>query len=315
MSLDKFPTIPADEVSSVKWTDDYVTYDAALYALGKYQQSNKFVIVNPEIDVDVLKHITSVPTTNACIVWYYQNVWVATLFTRGWRVSHGYLNLPVRIPETQFDVIFISYHEPNAEENWQRVLEKSPRARRVDGVTGILEAHKAAADMATTDMFYVVDGDAYLVNSWVFDFQPSIYDRDAVFVWHSQNPINGLTYGYGGVKLFPTKLIKNTTSWGTDLTTGISNKFKVIDQVSNITKFNTGEFDTWRSAFRECAKLSSGSIARQDESESLRRLSIWRSISSGDYGQYSCAGADAGYKYGIENNLNIEKLKLINNRQ
>jgi hypothetical protein len=312
MSLNKFPIIPVHEVSSVKWTGDYIAYDSALYSLGNRQQHSKFIALNPDVDPKMIAHVKSVPNTRACIVWYYQGVWIAKMFTRGWNRLTGYLNIELELP---IDVIFISYFEPNAEENWKRVLDKAPNAKRVNGVTGILEAHKAAAEVATTDMFYVVDGDAYLTDNWTFDFQPSIFDRDAVYVWYSQNPVNGLTYGYGGVKLFPTELIKNTNHWNTDLTTGLSRKLNVIEQVSNITKFNTSKFDTWRSAFRECAKLASGSIDRQDEDESRRRISVWRSSSLGDYGQYSCAGADAGYKYGIENKLNIEKLKLINNRE
>ena len=81
---------------------------------------------------------------------------------------------------TQLDVIFISYNEPNAEKNWLRVLEKSPKAFRINGIKGIVNAHKCAAELATTDMFYVVDGDAYLTDEWSFAYQPSIFDRDCV---------------------------------------------------------------------------------------------------------------------------------------
>ena len=81
------------------------------------------------------------------------------------------------------DVVFISYKESNAEENWQRVLEKAPWAQRVDGVEGIFNAHQAAAKLSTTDMFYVVDGDAWLLDDFNFDFQPSIFDRDCTHIW------------------------------------------------------------------------------------------------------------------------------------
>jgi len=156
----------------------------------------------------------------------------------------------------QLDVIFISYYELNAEDNWQRVLEKAPWAKRVDGVTGIFEAHKAAGKLAKSDMFYVVDGDAYLSDDWQFDFQPNIFDRDCTYVWNSINPINNLTYGFGGVKLFNKSKIRYLKSWGTDLTLSVAKKLKVIETISNITKFNTSEYNTWRTAFRECAKLA-----------------------------------------------------------
>jgi hypothetical protein len=249
--------------------------------------------------------------TARCIVWYYNDIWIAKLFTKGWQPRYGYLN---KVAFTdRLDVIFISYGELNAEDNWQRVLEKAPWAKRVDGVTGILEAHQAAAALATTDMFYVVDGDAYLVDDWNFDYLPGLFDRDCIFVWHSQNPVNDLEYGYGGVKLFPTHILNSATSWNTDLTTSIGNKLKVIPTVSNLTKFDTDEFNTWRSAFRECAKLASGIIVNGNNAETISRLQKWRTIATGNYSQYAIAGANAGYNYGIEHTLNIDQLKLINN--
>ena len=36
-----------------------------------------------------------------------------------------------------FDIIFMSYQEPNADENWQRLVDKFPWARRVHGVKGL----------------------------------------------------------------------------------------------------------------------------------------------------------------------------------
>jgi radical SAM protein with 4Fe4S-binding SPASM domain len=214
------------------------------------------------------------------------------------------------IAETM-DVIFISYNESNAEENWARVLDKAPHAKRVDGVKGILEAHKAAAELSETDMFYVVDGDAYLVDDWQFNFQPGLYDRDCVYVWHSQNPINDLTYGYGGVKLFPKNLLLEVTDWGTDLTTSISNKLKVLDKISNVSRFNTDEFSTWRSSFRECAKLYSNS-ADENDIDSIERLEAWMSRGNDrPFGPASIAGAQSGLEYS-KNNKDISN---INDRE
>jgi hypothetical protein len=217
--------------------------------------------------------------------------------------------------DTELDVIFISYNEPNAEENWQRVLEKAPHALRVDGVKGIFEAHKSAAELATTDMFYVVDGDAYLADDWSFTFSPTVFDRDCVFVFNSQNPINGLVYGYGGVKIFPRNLLLDSTSWSVDMTTSIGKKLKVIDRISNVTAFNTDELATWRSAFRECAKLAAEIIENQDSKETQSRLDTWVTIGDDQsYGEYAKLGARSGYKYGVENKDNIELLKLVNDR-
>jgi hypothetical protein len=213
------------------------------------------------------------------------------------------------------DVVFISYHEINAEQNWERLLSKVPNARRVDNVKGILEAHQAAARVATTDMFYVVDGDAYILDDFEFDFSPSIFDRNCVYVYHSMNPINQLSYGYGGVKIFPKKELLASQTARTDITTSVTPKFKVIDKLSNITAFNTDAFSAWRSGFRECAKLASGTIDNNNLIDNLQRLHIWKTIGhSNAFGMDAIEGATLGAEFGSVYKLDPDKLELINNR-
>jgi hypothetical protein len=186
------------------------------------------------------------------------------------------------------DVIFISYNEPNAEDNWQRLLDLVPHAQRVDGVEGIMQAHQAAAKLASSDMFFVVDGDAYIEDATIFEYQPGIYDRDCTFIWHSRNPINDLEYGNGGVKLFPTNLVLDAVDWTTlDFSTTINTKLKVLETVSNINRFNVDAETVWRSAFRECVKLYASGTE-----ENLKRLYVWKSTGlNREYGKYAIAGA------------------------
>lgn len=214
----------------------------------------------------------------------------------------------------ELDVIFISYDEPNADANWRKVLDRVPFAQRVHGVKGIFEAHKAAAELAQTDMFWVVDGDADLLDDWTFTYQPGIFNRQCVHVWPSRNAVNGLEYGYGGVKLFPRRLLLDATSWTVDLTTGLGNNLKVMRRVSNVTAFNTDPFSTWRSAFRECAKLAAATIKNQIADETNDRLAIWCNTAYGDFSEYATRGAHAGKQYGEENKSNLAALQLINDR-
>ena len=202
-----------------------------------------------------------------------------------------------------FDIVFISYNESNADENFARLKERFPLAKRVDGVKGIHQAHIAAAKKAMTKMFWVVDGDAQILDTFNFDHEVDEYNLETVHVWRSQNPVNGLTYGYGGVKLLPRKLTMNMDINTLDMTLAISDKFKAMDEISNITAFNTDPFSTWRSAFRECCKL-----VQKDDIESGMRYSAW--VSLGD--EISIAGAIAGGDYGRENASNPEALRLIN---
>lgn len=211
------------------------------------------------------------------------------------------------------DIVFISYNEPDAEENYNKLVSKFPRSKRVHGVKGIHQAHIEAAKLAATDMFYVVDGDAQIVDNFNFDYAVPRYERSHVHVWRSRNPINDLEYGYGGVKLLPREKTINMDVTTTDMTTSISNNFKVVDQVSNITAFNTDPFSTWKSAFRECCKLASQAIARQESSESLERLDTWCTLNdSVPYGYYGYLGALNGKTYGEKHRGDADAIKKIN---
>jgi len=53
----------------------------------------------------------------------------------------------------RYDIIFISYNEPQADENFARLKARFPYAQRVQGIKGIHQAHIAAAKKAFTKMF------------------------------------------------------------------------------------------------------------------------------------------------------------------
>jgi hypothetical protein len=207
----------------------------------------------------------------------------------------------------------ISYQEPNADANWNKLKSKFPMAMRVHGVKGIHQAHITAAKKSFTKMFWVVDGDADIVDD--FDFGYKVPDRElsVVHVWRSINPVNELEYGYGGVKLLPRQMTIDMDVTKPDMTTSISQHFKPVHKVSNITVFNTDEFNTWKSAFRECVKLSSKVIDRQKTDETDRRLQIWCTTGEDKpFGHYAIQGAKAGTTYGTEYRGNVDALKKIN---
>ena len=155
-----------------------------------------------------------------------------------------------------YDIVFISYNEALADHNFKLLCDRFPIAQRVKGVKGIHKAHIEAAEVSMTKMFWVVDADAQIVKDFNFDYKVDQYNLDTVHVWQSLNPINDLQYGYGGVKLLPKQLTLDMDTTTTDMTTSISKNFKAIKQVSNITAFNSDPFSAWKSAFRECVKLS-----------------------------------------------------------
>jgi hypothetical protein len=207
-----------------------------------------------------------------------------------------------------YDIIFISFNEPDADDNFASLKERFPLAKRINGVKGIHQAHIAAAKKSMTKMFWVVDADAVILNDFNFDYEVPEWDLDVVHVWRSINPINSLTYGYGGVKLLPKQLTINMPTNTTDMTMNISSKFKAMDQTSNITAFNTDAYSTWRSAFRECCKL-----AVINNEESLARLHFWCQLNNNaPYGAYAYMGAIQGKTYGGKNASDKEALNKIN---
>jgi hypothetical protein len=210
-----------------------------------------------------------------------------------------------------FDVIFLTYNELEAQDNWQHLQSICPRAQIVSGVEGIYNAHYEAAKTAKTDMFYVVDADAYVEN-FQFDYVPPIQDRDTVHIWYSRNPVNGLEYGYGGIKLFSKSHFAKAQVGVIDVATSVG-AVKVMPVVACETRFNTDEFSAWKSAFRECAKLSARLIKNQVDQETEQRLKAWTTVDNGaPYGEYVISGALAGVAYGSVNNSNPYALDKIN---
>jgi hypothetical protein len=216
-----------------------------------------------------------------------------------------------------FDIVFISYNEPNADENYNLLKSKFPRAKRVHGIVGIVNAHKEAAKISTTDLFWVVDGDAIIDEN--FDFLvPQIanydfYNKSVVNIWLSRNPINDLVYGYGGVKLLPKDLTLRISSSVVDMTTSISENINVKGTVSNITAFNTDPFNTWKSAFRECVKLASKVIDKNYDESTEDRLRVWCTVGiDRPFGKYALSGARMGADYGESNIDNKDALAKIN---
>ena len=175
------------------------------------------------------------------------------------------------------DGVQISYHESYADDNFELLQLFAPHAKRIQGVKGIFEAHKAAAREAETSHFYVIDANAVMDEQFDFRFSPdknkdaypNTPETDCVFVWRSRNPVNDLLYGYGGAKLFPRKKLLEADDWNVDMTTTIGCPFVPKFQISNITAFNTDPFNAWKSAFRECTKLASAIIPNHDNTDNL----------------------------------------------
>lgn len=281
------------------------------------------VVVNPEFDFryQVPKYnqrITHIFLNDKCfdgICLFSKNKSISQReFNFRFFVEKKEIDIVASYPaDKKYDIVFISYNEINADKNYENLKIRFPEIKRIHGVKGIHQAHIEAAKLCNTDLFYVVDADAIILDDFNFDYHVEAWNKDSVHVWKSKNPINNLEYGYGGVKLLPRKLTLELDINSADMTTSISKKFKIIDQISNITAFNTDEFNTWKSSFRECVKLSSKIIDRQRSDETQQRLDTWCTIGKEkSFGKYALLGARSGKLYGEKNRNNKDAICLIN---
>ena len=207
----------------------------------------------------------------------------------------------------QYDIFFVSYNEPNADKNWQILSQRFPHAQRIHGIIGIDNAHRECAIRSTTNMFWTVDGDTIVDEDFTFEYIPPIYDRDYTHIWYSRNPINELEYGNGAVKLWPTTKVREYRGSWLDYTTSIG-QLKIMEQTIATTAFNSSPYETWKSAFRECVKLSHNIENNPEDKESISRLHIWSNIqNNADFSDYCIKGAcDALVWYSFnKNNLDL----------
>ena len=86
-----------------------------------------------------------------------------------------------------FDIIFMSYQEPNADKHWKLLVDKFPWARRVHGIKGLVNAHIECAKVSRTSMYWHVEGDTLVNEDFDFTYRPDKWNRDVVHVWRSYN--------------------------------------------------------------------------------------------------------------------------------
>jgi len=156
-----------------------------------------------------------------------------------------------------YDVIFISYDEPNADKNWEHLNGLVQHAKRVHGIPGIDQAHKAAAKMATMDHFFVIDGDTQ-VDKWFFGQVLEDLNPNYVYSWSARNVVNGLAYGNGGAKLWPKHIMQNMKSHeaigGVDFCWMVP--YYQMDDISSTTYINASPYQAFRTGFREGVRMS-----------------------------------------------------------
>jgi hypothetical protein len=220
--------------------------------------------------------------------------------------DYPYIDKKPLVKRPQQDIIFISYDEPNADANWAILSSKYPHARRLHGVEGMEKALLRAAEMSTTDWYYAVFAKTELHPDFDFSYSPDLFQEPKHYIFHAENPLNGLRYGHMGVVLYNCGLVKGITEFGIDYT--MSSPHAVVPITSAIAKFNSNPYQTWRTAFREAGKLAQF-CDEKNNVENSYRLSIWTGEAEGLHSEWCLQGARDGVMFYEANKENKTQLK------
>lgn len=234
-----------------------------------------------------------------------------------------------------YDIIYLSYDEPNAEQNYADLCKKVPWAKRVHGVEGSDAAHKACARLSETDRFITVDGDNRINEEFLnqeIDFDEHADLSSSVISWAGKNIINGLIYGNGGLKCWPKEYVLNMrTHENADPT----NQHAQVDfcwdtqyiqmegTYCDVHNNHTAQ-QAWRAGFREGVKmaLDRGLRVTSDEFKklhwkNLHRLYIWLMVGADvENGLWAIYGAREGlYKTMLTDwdFVNVRDFEYLNN--
>jgi hypothetical protein len=209
----------------------------------------------------------------------------------------------------EFDIVFLSYDEPNADVHYADLLTKAPWAKRVHGIKGSDAAHKAAAALSDTEWFITVDADN-IVHTEFFDLDLDMSDpKIQVYGWCGRNSVNGLRYGNGGLKIWKKEFVLNMrTHEASDSDRGQvdfcwEEGYRNFPRVYSDSIITGSPFQAWRAGFREGVKMTLLDGVRVPPQEikeriwwhNIHRLRMWSTVGAHEeHGLYAILGARLG---------------------
>ena len=209
----------------------------------------------------------------------------------------------------EFDIVFLSYDEPNADLHYADLCAKAPWAKRVHGVKGSDHAHKAAANLSETEWFITVDADN-IVDPSFFNLDLDMTDpKIEVYGWCGRNKINGLRYGNGGIKIWKKDFVLNMkTHENSESDRGQvdfcwEDGYRNFPRVYSDSIITGSPFQAWRAGFREGVKMTllDGVLVPPQEIKeriwwhNIHRLRMWSTVGAHEEnGKYAILGARMG---------------------
>jgi len=228
----------------------------------------------------------------------------------------------------KFDVIFMSYYEKDADKNFETLKKLVPNAKRVNGVTGILNAYNACRELSETKFYYIVEGDNIICNDFDFKLPIQWYknvlyhnirdqkensipvDIETIYpnlsvMWDTVNPINGeilphspIGFTYKSNK--PYIYYPKATAADTFKASGVP-----VRRIGSIDAFNSSPYDAWKAGFRIGNRLTyqilNMKTPKHDTLYQEERLHHWESVGYDRYnGKYCIEGVKLGMSLALK---------------
>ena len=209
------------------------------------------------------------------------------------------------------DVFFLSYRESNCETNWQRVLELHPNAMRIHGVSGIDKVHMLCDSISSSEYFWTVDGDNYLLMK--LEYTEKI--ENDLLMFSAIDPLSNTSTFLGGVKLWKKNAMNADALQMGDFSLNATANKKTIEKNFSISKYNQSPFDAWKTAFRHCVKLTSILLANRPNAKNINHyLKMWSQSnhSAAENSQWAYNGYVDALEYTATHKDNKSELLKIN---
>lgn len=224
-------------------------------------------------------------------------------------------------------IVFLSYDEPNADDNWKTLQLTVPHqeVQRVHGVKGFDAAHKAAAN-AFPGAGYVITVDAdSIVDPAFFGLNLPKGIGYMSYTWGGRQYTNGLMYGNGGLKLWNTEHLLSMKSHEASTTERDEvdfcwdeSQYKELSGCYSTVYTNGSPYQAFRVGFREGVKLSTeaGKLINKDEIKNVmhaanyQRLLTWLTVGSDvKHGIWSIIGARTAIRQLYFNNFDYTLIR------
>jgi hypothetical protein len=197
------------------------------------------------------------------------------------------------LKDTPLDIVFISNGEINADRHFEHLTSATcnlkNKLHRVDGVNGRVAAYHAAAQVSCTPWFFAVFAKLQVNKEFDWSWQPDRMQQAKHYIFHAENPLNGLVYGHQAMIAYNKKLVLENEGLGLDFT--LDQPHEVVPILSGTAWYTDSPWMAWRTAFRECLKLKGNT-----DVESGFRLYRWLESDDSD-GTWSMKGAQDAVEY------------------